>query len=213
MADTPTTAEPAPASGISQTEFDRRIEAARSEEKAKLYQEIQKLKNQITELQAAPKTADTVDQTAALRIELGELTKQLAIAEEKARQEVKVEREARLALELQLYRERKIAELRANNTGFIEKLIAGSTIAEIDAAIVGSTQAYSQVQADIAAKQDAATRATPLPGGPGSGPNAPKPGTVAPTPVGNLTEREIKSLSPAEYAKHRESLTKAALGG
>lgn len=153
----------AEAQGLSEEEVQQRVEAARKEEKDKLYPKIEELQNSLKEVQEHFKqereAKEKAEQEAQARAEkarqakLSEDEKQselLKRIEEKLDDERKqrTELEARLAskereAELRTYRENAI---RAAGDRIIPELVYGNSEAEIDVAIGRAKSKYEEIE-------------------------------------------------------------------
>lgn len=212
MADEPTATIPAPTSAPLDATTGALIERVRKEEKAKLYDTMQRLEARIEELQkpASPTTSPAAD--PALTEQVKALQRQLVISEERYNALLENERNSRAKLQLDLYTERKINELRASGTGFIPRLITGNSIAEIDAAIIESVKIYAEIHQTGAVSAEAKLKGTPLAAGTSSGPrgadNTPPPAN--PGLGEEISAEAIANMSTQDWARERERLLQKA---
>lgn len=215
MADEPTTTTapaPAPITAADPT-VAALIERARNDEKKKLYSTIERLEQQLAELQKSSQNPAAPASNPTLEVQLRDLQRQLAISEEKYSALLTQEQKARAKLELDLYTERKISELRAAGTGFIPRLVTGNSAAEIDAAILESTKIYAEIHQTGAVDAEAKLKGAPLAAGSSSGPR----GTVAPAPTpagedpnGDISAEAIAGMSSSDWATKRAQILQRA---
>jgi hypothetical protein len=201
----------------------------RSQEKSKLYPEIDSLKEELNSLrkekeeEAARRSADAEAEAARIREEaLAELDSKsyadarLSELQEQLERE-RVERERAFALlerektfaDLQAYRQEILEQERQNIIPELVDLIAGNTREEIQSSVEGlkerSARILESAQSAMqnARKEMTGTRATLPPAGP----------LETNSEQRNLTAEEIQSMSMNDYAKYRSRLLSPSAQG
>jgi Skp family chaperone for outer membrane proteins len=192
------------------------VEHARSEEKDKVYKQLNAKEDKIKDLEKQLKEAqDALD--ARANENLGEqdiLQRQVKALQDQVKlltDSIEAERAAAEAdkrkATFEAYKERKLRELAEAKTEYLPDLLGGETEEEFDASVQKAIVRYAELKAAMLANQPAPAPAKP-----------PKPSTPSVTnPPGSstkqLTAAEIRNLPPAEYAKHRERILAEARTG
>jgi hypothetical protein len=215
---------PAAATPLFYTEAD--LARVRSQEKDKLYPQIDNLKEELAalkkerddeaarkaskEAEKASKEAEAEKKKQEEELELRDLlskkeqewTDQLGHErQERERAFALLEREKNFA-EIQSYRQTRIEQIRESVIPELVDLIQGNTVEEIDASIAGLQERSSRIldnvqQATQAARRDmTGTRVTTPPAGPLDINSGNK----------QFTAEDISSMSMNEYAKYRQQL-------
>lgn len=187
------------------------IEEARTQERRKLHADIERDRARIRELEekAAKSGGDDVAaKIAALEAKLtaaeAENARKLRESDERANAAIQAAQKRLNEMEVTAHRATKIAALRSSNTGFIESMVTGATVAEIDASVERAVAEYKKIEEGVTAK----LRGAPLAGSPNSGPNG---GTGKPDDSGTkaFTDEDIARMTPEQYQHYRASLLTA----
>lgn len=155
------------------------VEAARSEEKTKLYTEQQSLKDQLAELRAQLNGKLTPDEQLAARFQevssqLTDVTNQLTAMRQEREKEREAERQAReteraasAARErqsaLQAYLDRRYREEIQKGTKMLPEFLGGSSEAEIEQSIVLATSEFARLRDVMRAELQAEIPTPPPP--------------------------------------------------
>jgi len=201
----------------------------RSQEKDKLYPEIERLKEQVNSLtkekeeKAARKAAEAADEEAKRRAKLEEeldakglvelKTKELQEQLERERQERErafalLEREQKFA-ELQAYRQQILEQERDNIIPELLDLVNGNSIEELQASVDGlkerSARIFNSVQeaSQATRREMVGTKATLPPAGP----------LETNSEQRQLTAQEIAAMPMNEYAKYRDRIMSESARG
>lgn len=168
----------AQAAGLSEEEVNKRVEAARTEEKDKLYPQIEELTKAVKEVQAAfraeQKEKERIQKEAE---EEQERQRQETLTSEDKQKEtlarieeqLKEEREARLRSEAERKTEKRHAELKEYRRNAIQavtdagekllpELVQGDTEAEIDDSIINAKARYAELAEQFKAELGTSTR-------------------------------------------------------
>lgn len=149
--------------GLSENEIKKLIQAARSEEKDKLYPQIQELKGLVKEQQEYIRAEKDRQEKAAQEDEdkkearrLAKLSEEDRLAEKfnRLEEQLKQEREERQSLEAERTKEQRKrdlasyreAALRVAGDKIIPEMVYGDSETEIDNAIVKATQKYEELE-------------------------------------------------------------------
>lgn len=149
--------------GVAEEEVQRRVEAARKEEKDKLYPKIEELSNLVKEQQEyireqKDKQAAEEEKAAAAaeKRRLAKLSEEERETEARHRleEQLKEEREARIALESRIAEKERANQLeeyrqgalRAAGERIIPELVVGNSEEEIDAAVQTAKAKYEEIE-------------------------------------------------------------------
>lgn len=182
------------------------LEDARQQEKNKLYKTIEDKDNTIKQLtsdvndlkeQLKLKEATTVEAEKELLAQLQSMKE----AQDKLIKDMETEKENARKAELEGYKASKLAEAKGE---IVSGLVFGSTKEEIDASIEVAKAEYQKIVAPLKAQVEQMGKPDPN--------NAPGPSNPATPPTLEVTAEQLRAMSPAEYAKHRENLLKSIRG-
>lgn len=149
--------------GVSEEEIQRRVQAARKEEKDKLYPKIEELSNLVKEQQEyireqkekqaeeEKKAADAAEKRRLAKLSEEERESE---ARKKLEEQLKEEREAREALEKRIAEKERATQLeeyrkgalRAAGDRVIPELVVGNSEEEIDAAVETAKAKYEEIE-------------------------------------------------------------------
>jgi hypothetical protein len=202
------------------------VEAAREQEKSKLYNRLQAMEAQFdtlaSERQAALDAQAAAEQAAAdaakakeleemdlrTRLETMEATTQQRfrqLEEERQQAEAMLEQERRLSGLIQ-YREGKLREYGAQIMPQLLDFVTGNSPEEIDAAIVAMVERTNSIVNDVQAVQQQSYT-----GMRGAGVTAPMGGPADVVPQQqSFTAEQIRAMTPQVYAQHQAQLREAA---
>jgi DNA repair exonuclease SbcCD ATPase subunit len=176
------------------------LEDARQQEKNKLYKTIddkdntiKQLNQTISDLKSDLKTKE--DSTMENEKELLAQLQAMKEAQDKLIKDMETEKENARKAELESYKATKIA---GANGEIVAGLVRGNTKEEIDASIELAKQEYQNIVAPLKSQLEEAGKPNVA--------NAPKPSNPNTPPVMEVTAEDLRAMSPAEYAKHREKL-------
>jgi len=202
------------------------LEAAREQEKSKLYNRIQAMESQFDTLaterqraldaqKAAEDAAEEARRAKELeemdlrtRLETMEATTQQRfqeLEEERKTAEAMLEQERRLS-SLMAYRAEKMREFGSQIMPQLQDFVAGNSPEEIDAAIVAMVERTNSIVSDVQAVQNQNFGAMR-----GAGVTAPVGGPQEALPQQQtFTAEQIRAMSPQVYAQHQAQLREAA---
>jgi chromosome segregation ATPase len=192
------------------------VEAARKQEKDKLYktmdakdEQIKTLAGRIEELekQLSEKESVNMDEVKELKETINlmqqqqaDLLKALSDQKEEAEREKAEQAEARRKAELKAYRE---AKLREAGDELVVELVKGDTEEEIDQSIESAKQKYLEIVAKVEGARKPESRAN----------NTPRVTNPSSNPTQAMTVDQIRNMSREDFAKNREAILKAAKDG
>lgn len=202
------------------------LEAAREQEKSKLYNRIETMEQHFAQIQAerqaaidaqraAEQAAEELRKSKELeemdlrtRLETMEQTTQqrfLQLEEERKAAEAMLEQERKLSA-LTAYREERMREYGAQIMPQLQHLVKGNSPEEIDAAIVDLVERTNSIVNDVQAVQAQTFGALR-----GAGVTAPmgSPQDVVPQSQ-TFSAQQIRDMTPQEYAQHQAQLREAA---
>jgi chromosome segregation ATPase len=202
------------------------LEAAREQEKSKLYNRLQAMEAQFDNLAAerqaaldaqaaaeqaaedARKAKELEEMDLRTRLETMEATTQQRfrqLEEERQQAEAMLEQERRLSGLIQ-YREGKLREFGAQIMPQLLDFVTGNSPEEIDAAIVAMVERTNSIVSDVQAVQQQTYT-----GMRGAGVTAPMggPSDVVPQQQ-TFSAEQIRAMSPQVYAQHQAQLREAA---
>jgi chromosome segregation ATPase len=192
------------------------VEAARKQEKDKLYktldakdEQIKTLTGRIEDLEKQLSDKESVDMEEVKELkealtlmqqQQADLLKALSDQkEEAARKEAEAEEKRRVA-ELKAYKE---AKLREAGDELVIELVKGDTEEEIDQSIEFAKQKYSEIVAKVADARKPADKTS----------NTPRVTNPSSNPTQAMTVDQIRNMSREDFAKNREAILKAAKDG
>jgi hypothetical protein len=215
---------PPPSNGQTFTSAD--IEAAREQEKSKLYNRMETMEQHFAKMEAERQAAIDAQRSAEqaaedlrkskeleemdlrTRLETMEASNQqrfLQLEEDRKTAEAMLEQERRLSA-LSVYRSQKLAEYGAQIMPQLQHFVAGNSPEEIDATIVDLVERTNSIVNDVqdAQQQNFASMR-------GAGVTAPmgSPGDVVPQ-TRTYSAEEIRAMSPQVYAQNQAQLREAA---
>ena len=202
------------------------LEAAREQEKSKLYNRIESMEQQVQSwnaerqaaldaqraaeqaLEAERKAKELEEMDLRTRLETMEQTNQqrfLQLEEDRKTAEAMLEQERRLGA-LVAYRAEKLREYGPQIMPQLLGFVVGNSPEEIDAAIVDLVERTNSIVSDVQAVQNQSFTAMR-----GAGVTAPMGGPQDVVPQQqNFTAEQIRAMSPQVYAQHQAQLREAA---
>lgn len=218
------TPPPAPNGGLQFTAAD--LEAAREQEKSKLYNRMDAMEKQFQRMEedrqaaiaaqaAAEEAAENARKAQELeemdlrtRLETMEASNQerfRQLEEDRQKAEAMLEQERRLGA-LTAYRAQKLSEFGPQIMPQLLDFVVGNSEEEIDAAIVAMVERTNSIVSDVQAVQNQTYTNMR-----GAGVTAPvgSPQEVIPQ-TQNFTAEQIRAMSPQVYAQHQAQLREAA---
>lgn len=207
------------------------IEAARAQEKQKLYRDLKdtaELRKQITDLtnQLTTLTRQVSTSTPVVTPKPATLDEQITSLRDMITDTRTLILQRDRESELRAYRAEKVAELRGANIGFVESLVSGNTREDIDLSLELAKAEYMQIEADIEARrppQSTLGGARPVIVRQGNARPAGVPPVVTPGAANDagptVSEAEIKELTSFEairsgdFKKNRSRLMTAIKTG
>lgn len=209
--------------------IDRQVQEAvtkaRREEKEKLYatleedrqkrqaaeKELEELKNKLADQQAQgdPVTRTQKEMISQLQQQIERLTRDLELQRQQMEDARKRAEDEAHKQSLEAYKNRRLRELSEARIGVIADMLGGNSEQEIEQSIERAAAVYRRIVEQADADKLANRAAVPLAGSPSSGPTTGVP-TQPPGPRQELTAAQINSMSPEEYARHREEVLKSS---
>lgn len=182
------------------------LENARQQEKNKLYKTIEdkdntikQLNQTVSDLEAKLKTKE--DATVEHEKELLATIQSLKETQDKLIKDMETEKDNARKAKLESYKASKIAEAKGE---IVAGLVRGDSEEEIDASIEVAKAEYQNIVAPLKQQVEELNKPNPA--------NAPKPSNPSTPPTLEVTAEQLRAMSPAEYAKHRENLLKSVRG-
>jgi hypothetical protein len=191
----------------------RLVENARTEEKDKLYKTVESKDAKIRKLEEdlvvatnllKDKENNNLSEQEVLQRHVAALETQIKTLTDSIEAERSAAAEEKRKATFEAYKQTRLRELAEAGTEYLPDLLSGNTEEEFDASITKATARYAEIKAQLL--KDTKPNTPPKP----STPSVTNPSA---SNTKSLTMEDIKRMSPAEYAKHREKVLAEAKKG